>query len=232
MPDAVSSRSACRGTRPARRATGSGRWMCRRWPTPSIVRSSTCGTDERRNAATSTNSGSVSVPSTDSTGQRMAAACSGPNAHSAMAGSSTPKRVSASLTACATAPGHPLLEHGPARCPVQAGRGAQEQRPRSLVVAPSHTPRTRVRPAGAPPRRWAPRASTAPAGSASARSRDGRAPAGRRPPRRWSGRRRGRAALPRCSRSAAASAACVAMLTGGGVWVLPTQPRLWYRISW
>ena len=24
----------------------------------------------------------------------------------------------------------------------------------------------------------------------------------------------------------------VATLTGGGVWVLPTQPRLWYRISW
>ena len=37
---------------------------------------------------------------------------------------------------------------------------------------------------------------------------------------------------PRWSSSAAASAACVAMLTGGGVWVLPTQPRLWYRISW
>ena len=24
----------------------------------------------------------------------------------------------------------------------------------------------------------------------------------------------------------------VPMLTGGGVCVLPTQPRLWYRISW
>ncbi len=32
---------------------------------------------------------------------------------------------------------------------------------------------------------------------------------------------------PRWSSSAAASAAWSAMLTGGGVWVLPTQPRLW-----
>ena len=35
----------------------------------------------------------------------MAAACSGPNVHSVRAGSSTPKKVSASLIACATAPG-------------------------------------------------------------------------------------------------------------------------------
>jgi hypothetical protein len=27
-------------------------------------------------------------------------------------------------------------------------------------------------------------------------------------------------------------AACVATLTGGRLWVLPTQPLLWYRISW
>src|SRR5437870_7418904 len=36
------------------RATGWGRWMCRRWPTPSIVQSLTCGSEERRKSATST----------------------------------------------------------------------------------------------------------------------------------------------------------------------------------
>jgi hypothetical protein len=34
------------------RATGWGRWMCTRWPTPSIVQSSTYGSDERGKAAT------------------------------------------------------------------------------------------------------------------------------------------------------------------------------------
>ena len=36
----------------------------------------------------------------------------------------------------------------------------------------------------------------------------------------------------RWSRRATASAAWVVTLTGGVVWVLPTHPRLWYRISW
>jgi hypothetical protein len=59
----------------------------------------------RRSAASSTHKGWVSAPRTDSTGQLMAAACAGPNAHSARAGSSTPKKGSASLSARATAPG-------------------------------------------------------------------------------------------------------------------------------
>ena len=40
------------------------------------------------------------------------------------------------------------------------------------------------------------------------------------------------AAHTNCSSRAEASAAWSRMLTGGGVCVLPTQPRLWYRISW
>ena len=67
--------------------------------------SSTRGSEERRNSAISTHSGCVSAPITERTGRRMAAACSGPNVHSATAGSSTPKKVSASLIDCATTPG-------------------------------------------------------------------------------------------------------------------------------
>src|ERR687897_1932312 len=86
-------------------ATGSGRWICRRWPTLSIVRSSTWGSEERRNSAISSHSGWVFAPITDRTGVRMAAACSGPNVHSVRAGSSTPKKVSTSLIDCVTTPG-------------------------------------------------------------------------------------------------------------------------------
>src|SRR5919108_261132 len=86
-------------------ATGSGGWMCRRWPTASILHSSTCGNELRRNSATSTQRGWVSAPSTDSTGRSMVAACSASNSHRVRAGSSIPKKVSASSTGCATAPG-------------------------------------------------------------------------------------------------------------------------------
>ena len=67
--------------------------------------SSTCGSEERRNSAISTHSGWVFAPITERTGLRMAAACSGPNVHSVRAGSSTPKKVSASLIDCVTTPG-------------------------------------------------------------------------------------------------------------------------------
>jgi hypothetical protein len=46
----------------------------------------------------------VSAPITDRPGLRMAAACSGPNVHSVTAGSSTPKKVSASVIDGATTP--------------------------------------------------------------------------------------------------------------------------------
>ena len=47
----------------------------------------------------------MSLPSTDRTGRRMRVASSAPNLHRARPGSSTPKAVSASLTAWATVPG-------------------------------------------------------------------------------------------------------------------------------
>ena len=49
-------------------ATGWGRWMCRRWPTPWMVQSLTCGNQEWSRGRPSTNSCTVSAPRTERTG--------------------------------------------------------------------------------------------------------------------------------------------------------------------
>src|SRR3954465_848574 len=111
--------------------------MCRRWPTLPIVHCSTYGSEERRNPAISTHSGWVSAPMTERTGLRMAAACSGPNVHSATAGSSTPKKVSASLMDCATTPGICSSSEGSTCFPIEAARGSHEHGESARVIAPS-----------------------------------------------------------------------------------------------
>ena len=65
----------------------------------------------------------------------MAAACSGPNAQALMAGSSMPKRVSASLTVCGDATRDVLVDYGLAGLPVQTAHCAQEAGHCPLVVA-------------------------------------------------------------------------------------------------
>ena len=102
---------------------------------PLDVHSSTCGSEERRNPAISTHSGWVSAPITDRTGLRMAAACSGPNVHPATAGSSTPKKVSASVDRLRYRAWDPLFEQRSARCPIEAAYRGHEHRERARGVA-------------------------------------------------------------------------------------------------
>ena len=171
------------------------------------------------------------APITDRTGLRMAAACSGPNVHSVRAGSSTPKKVSASLIDCVTTPGIRSSSNA---------RHVSQSRP--LAAAHEHGKRARVvaasvclehRAGGF--KNAAPRGNDTSVGSSrvsvctfSGWSRASWAPIDA--PVEWPAMCARR--TPRWSSNAAASAACSAMLTGGGVCVLPTQPRLWYRISW
>lgn len=77
---------------------------------PPIAHSSTCGSDERRKAATSSHSGSVSVPSTERTGCWMVATRSASKAHTVSEGNSMPKKVSASAIRLRDRAGNTLLE--------------------------------------------------------------------------------------------------------------------------
>ena len=86
-------------------ATGSGRWMCRRWPTPSIVRSSTSGTDERRNAATSTHSGLRVAPEDRQHRALDGGGLLGPERPLGEAGQLDAEERVDVLEACSTAPG-------------------------------------------------------------------------------------------------------------------------------
>ncbi len=121
----------------------------------------------------------------------------------------------------------PLLEQGPARCPVQAasrrsGTWPTLPRGRPLPYASNAGPTcwSTAAPLGTDSSNGSSRISVCTvSGWSSASWAATTAPV--EWPATWA---RG---TPRWSRSAAASAAWSAMLTGGGVWVLPTQPRLW-----
>ena len=110
----------------------------------------------------------------------MEAACSGPNVHAPRAGRSLPKKKSASSSARSAPPGTRVVDHSPARLPVEPAHEAQEAGHRSVSVsrAVGLKRRSRLLQEGLGARHG--EAAGAPAGRASQRPPDGRGPAGGR----------------------------------------------------
>ena len=118
------------------RATGSGRWMCRRWPTPSIVHSSTCGSDEREGSRRPRPTAAGSrAPSTDRTGRSDRGGLLGAELPLGEGGQLDAEEGVGVLDRLRDHAGNPLLEQGSAGCPVEAAHGAHEHGERARVVA-------------------------------------------------------------------------------------------------
>ena len=115
--------------------------FARRWPTPSILSSSTCRSEERTNSAISTHSGWVSAPITGRTGLTTRA--------QRAAGSLRPGQACVSTRACFTLvwDEHQVRSTGLRVTPAPAGRSRcpRENRSTLSVVVPSGRAATRLR---------------------------------------------------------------------------------------
>ena len=210
------------------RATGSGRWMCRRWPTPSIVHSSTCGSDERRKSATSTHSGWVSAAEHGQHGAVDGGGLLGAERPLGEGGQLDAEERVGVLDRLRDRARQPLVEQRLGRsAQSSAAHDAHEDGEGAFVVAAAVGLERRPGlleeglAAGHREQRQLEQDQRVHA------SRDGRGPAGRRPPRRWSGRRRGRAARRGGRGARRRRRRGPRRSPAPAVWVLPTQPRLW-----